>query len=76
MEWWTSLWLNEGFARFMEHLAVDDIFPECNPDCMMCINVWLEFPMQILFSLLGDIWTQYIDTVYQDALSRDALESR
>ena len=28
MEWWTYLWLNEGFARFIEHLAVDQIFPE------------------------------------------------
>jgi aminopeptidase N len=27
MEWWSFLWLNEGFARFMEHLAVDHIYP-------------------------------------------------
>jgi len=28
MEWWTYLWLNEGFARFMEHLAVDAVLPQ------------------------------------------------
>jgi len=28
MEWWSYLWLNEGFARFMEHLAVDHIYPK------------------------------------------------
>ena len=28
MEWWTHLWLNEGFASYIEYLAVDHIFPE------------------------------------------------
>eukprot|EP01080_Neovahlkampfia_damariscottae_P006398 gene6398-10405_t len=35
MEWWTYLWLNEGFARFIEHLAVDNIFPEW--------DIWTQF---------------------------------
>ncbi|CAK4066932.1 unnamed protein product [Aphanomyces euteiches] len=30
MEWWTELWLNEGFARFMEHEAMHAIFPTWN----------------------------------------------
>jgi len=28
MEWWTDLWLNEGFASYMGPKAVDDRFPE------------------------------------------------
>lgn len=27
-EWWTHLWLNEGFASWIEYLAVDHCFPE------------------------------------------------
>ncbi|MEK7558776.1 MAG: M1 family metallopeptidase [Patescibacteria group bacterium] len=35
MEWWTHLWLNEGFASYIEYLAVDNIFPKW--------NVWTQF---------------------------------
>eukprot|EP01027_Heterolobosea_sp_BB2_P018308 GEZU01025811.1.p1 GENE.GEZU01025811.1~~GEZU01025811.1.p1 ORF type:complete len:486 (+),score=140.93 GEZU01025811.1:106-1563(+) len=35
MQWWTHLWLNEGFARFVEHLAVNYIFPEW--------DIWTQF---------------------------------
>lgn len=35
MEWWTHLWLNEGFASYIPYLAIDDIFPEW--------NIWDQF---------------------------------
>ena len=35
MEWWTHLWLNEGFASYIEYLAVDSIFPKW--------NIWTQF---------------------------------
>ncbi|RLO02261.1 hypothetical protein DYB28_014507, partial [Aphanomyces astaci] len=39
MEWWTGLWLNEGFAHFMEYDAVDHIFPEW--------NMWENFVQEV-----------------------------
>ncbi|KAF7084371.1 hypothetical protein CFC21_088013 [Triticum aestivum] len=35
MEWWTHLWLNEGFATWVSYLAADRFFPEW--------NVWIQF---------------------------------
>jgi puromycin-sensitive aminopeptidase len=28
MRWWTDLWLNEGFASWVEYLAIDHIYPQ------------------------------------------------
>ncbi|XP_021340205.1 puromycin-sensitive aminopeptidase-like [Mizuhopecten yessoensis] len=40
MEWWTHLWLNEGFASWIEYLCVDHCFPE--------FDIWTQFVNQDL----------------------------
>jgi puromycin-sensitive aminopeptidase len=35
MQWWTHLWLNEGFASYIEYLAIDHLFPKW--------NIWTQF---------------------------------
>ncbi|XP_075037443.1 endoplasmic reticulum aminopeptidase 1-like [Mixophyes fleayi] len=34
MEWWNDLWLNEGFAMFMEYIAVNITYPELQVEDM------------------------------------------
>ena len=44
MEWWTHLWLNEGFASYIEYLAVDKLFPKW--------DIWTQFSTNELGSAL------------------------
>ncbi len=44
MEWWTHLWLNEGFASYIPYLAIDELFPEW--------NMWDTFATDTLMTAL------------------------
>lgn len=44
MEWWTDLWLNEGFARFMEFKCLEVIRPQFRP--------WSKFVSDVLYTAL------------------------
>lgn len=44
MEWWTHLWLNEGFASYIPYIVIEQLFPEW--------NIWERFNTQTLGSAL------------------------
>ncbi|KAK3410804.1 hypothetical protein EUGRSUZ_J02839 [Eucalyptus grandis] len=46
MEWWTHLWLNEGFATWVSYMATDNLFPEW--------KVWTQFLQQTASGLHMD----------------------
>lgn len=45
MKWWDNLWLNEGFARYMEHVPVAKFYPE--------YDIWTQF--------VAGAWSQALD---------------
>ncbi|ONI33136.1 hypothetical protein PRUPE_1G407900 [Prunus persica] len=46
MEWWTHLWLNEGFATWVSYLATDSLFPEW--------KIWTQFLAELTEGLKLD----------------------
>nr|CDS27790.1 puromycin sensitive aminopeptidase [Hymenolepis microstoma] len=45
MEWWTHLWLNEGFATWISYLAVDHCFPD--------YDIWTDFLSMEFYSAMA-----------------------
>ncbi|KAK1575909.1 hypothetical protein Q3G72_009448 [Acer saccharum] len=50
MEWWTHLWLNEGFATWVSYMATDNLFPEW--------NIWTNFLRETTGGLSPDALEQ------------------
>ncbi|KAK7255647.1 hypothetical protein RIF29_29062 [Crotalaria pallida] len=46
MEWWTHLWLNEGFATWVSYMATNILFPEW--------NIWTHFLLEAADGLQMD----------------------
>jgi aminopeptidase N len=38
MKWWDGLWLNEGFAEYMQFIICGDIFPEWELDSLFFVG--------------------------------------
>ncbi|EOY27183.1 Aminopeptidase M1, putative [Theobroma cacao] len=67
MEWWTHLWLNEGFATWISYMATDIMFPEW--------KIWNQFLQQTNGGLRLDAQEQShpIEVEIQHAHSVDEI---
>ncbi|XP_061837794.1 endoplasmic reticulum aminopeptidase 1b isoform X4 [Nerophis lumbriciformis] len=50
MEWWSDLWLNEGFAKFMEFISLDIVYPELQTDDMFLMKCFHAMEVDSLAS--------------------------
>ena len=64
LEWWTDIWLNEGFARFAEFFALDSFIPEGN-------NVLKAIQTPQSKDIKTWIWDQFLNEVFVDGITQD-----
>lgn len=40
MKWWNDLWLNEGFASYMEFKALESVHPDWDVVCILYSHIY------------------------------------
>ena len=49
--WWTDLWLNEGFASYVEYLGVEEVQPELRLlDQFVVMDLQVQYHPKLYFS--------------------------
>ncbi len=67
MKWWDDLWLNESFADFVEHIALDALHPEW--------ETWLDFVLSRGVGALRRDATDGVQSVHVDVHHPDEINT-
>lgn len=67
MDWWSELWLNEGFATWVGWLAVDHFHPG---------NAFLLFSRYYMlrYEIDWNVWSQFVVRIARGTLKANSID--